>query len=224
MPVLLDGKPGTGKTAFAKALAEVLKVPFYGINLGGTSAGFVLKGSASQWGSSREGQILSALATSTCANPVLLLDEIDKATGDKQYNVEPVLLELLEPATARRFTDEFAPLTFNAAHGIYIGTSNNTAKLSRPLLSRFEVISIPPPDQDQRLLIAKNMVEQQFSNLEFDEDALWVLAGRASNLRTLQRLIRKVVASYVTHRCRDSASASPPGRVTVFHAEQICHL
>lgn len=245
-PVLLNGAAGVGKTAFAKALAKILGVPYYFQNLGGTSAGFILNGSSAQWGSSKEGLLVKSFAQSYCANPLFLIDEIDKNEKGNRYPVEPVLLELLEPETSSSMTDEYANLKYNAAHGIYIATCNDLSAISKPLLSRFEVFTIASPEKRQRVEIARNMAKSIYPELEFDEDALIYLARVDINLRAMSRLIRKVVAAYAVHQkadkyLRDSQgsmnsqnlissvgepkrdsnteSNSKTNRVTIFHAQ-----
>lgn len=202
-PVLLNGAAGVGKTAFAKALAKILGVPYHFQNLGGTSAGFVLNGSSAQWGSSKEGLLVKSFAQSYCANPLFLIDEIDKNEKAERYPVEPVLLELLEPETSCSMTDEYANLKYNASHGIYIATCNDLSAISKPLLSRFEVFNIASPEKRQRVEIARNMAKSIYPELEFDEDALIYLARVDVNLRAMSRLIRKVVSVYAVHQKAD---------------------
>lgn len=234
-PVLLNGSAGVGKTAFAKALSKVLCVPFFFQNLGGTSAGFVLNGSSSQWGNSKEGLLLKNFAESFSANSVYLLDEIEKSSPDARYPIEPILLQLLEPETSRSMVDEYANLSYNASHGIYIATCNDVSALSLPLQSRFEIFNIQLPSMKQRRAIARNMAQSSYPDLQFDEEALHYIARVDVNLRAMDRLIRKVVSVYSAQLSRNQSATGEPdsrnwpnielqvkagdNRVTVFHVQ-----
>ena len=96
-PLNLNGPKGTGKSAFAKALAEALNTRYDYVNIASTSMGGVLTGISNKWGNGQAGLIFSSLARSETASPLILLDEIDKADRNSQFPVEGALLALLEP-------------------------------------------------------------------------------------------------------------------------------
>ena len=106
------------------------------------------------WGTGRTGQIFNLLTESQCANPIIMLDEIDKSRGNYNAPVEPVLLSLLEPESATCFKDEAISLPINTSHIIWIATANYVDQISGPLLSRFTVINIQQssPEQSKQII------------------------------------------------------------------------
>jgi ATP-dependent Lon protease len=148
-PMLLLGEAGLGKTLFASQCADFLKLPYFELSLTTVTANFALSGGSLQWGEGSPGFIIKSLAESKTANPIFLLDEIDKAGGDSRYSVISVFFSLLEYHTASRFKDEAIPLELDASNVIWIATANEASKISQPILSRMKVFHIkqPPPEE-----------------------------------------------------------------------------
>jgi ATP-dependent Lon protease len=94
-PILLFGKGGVGKTALARALAEALGLPLTEIALGGVSSGFVLAGLDVGYSTGKPGRLFETLGLGEFANPVVVLDELDKASAETRYPVTPILYTLL---------------------------------------------------------------------------------------------------------------------------------
>lgn len=156
-PILLQGPPGVGKTRFAMKLAEVLKVEFHEIAFATTTASFVLKGSNLQWGEGQTGRIFEILADCEHLNPLILLDEVDKAIKSN-YPPINVLYELLEPSQSVRFQDEaLFPLTLNASHIMFILTANEPERIPEAILSRCRVFDIPIPGKNDIRDIAQSV-------------------------------------------------------------------
>ena len=154
-PLLLAGPPGSGKTAFALDLAKALGVPSRLVNSASLTHSFVLGGIDAVWGSAKEGMILNVLLEGV-GNPVMVVDEIDKAGkslsgSSNSPSIENFLLNVLEPVTARKYADEF----LSAAHPVdaskvqWVFTANDLTGLSKPLLSRLTVISVREPAQEE---------------------------------------------------------------------------
>lgn len=156
-PILLLGDAGVGKTALASQLAATLGTGFEEIALPGTSAGFTISGMSSGWAGGKAGRIFQTLAWGGTANPIVLLDEIDKAGGDYRFDVGNSLLPLLERHSASRFIDEFIELPIDASRILWIATANDLASISRPLLSRMQVFHVSAPDPEQGRRIARSV-------------------------------------------------------------------
>ncbi|OXH83861.1 AAA family ATPase, partial [Burkholderia multivorans] len=91
-------------------------------------------------------KVFDALVNGSYANPVIAVDEIDKAGADAQYDPLGALYALLEHDTARAFVDEFAEVPIDAGNVIWIATANDAHAIPEPLLNRMNVYEIAPPD------------------------------------------------------------------------------
>ena len=107
MPILLLGDPGVGKTHFGKRLADTVGTEFEFISMNALSAGFVITGSSATWKGAKCGKVAERLVRGRFANPVVMLDEVEKASGSTQSDPLAALYQLLEPETSRNFRDEF---------------------------------------------------------------------------------------------------------------------
>jgi ATP-dependent Lon protease len=155
MPMLLLGEPGIGKTHFAKQLARLLGTSCHYVAMSSLTAGWILSGASSQWRNAKPGKVFDALVNGSYANPVMTVDEIDKATGDAQYDPLGALYALLEHDTAGAFIDEFAEVPINAGNVVWIATANDARSIPEPLLNRMNVYEIPTPDRDGARRIAQ---------------------------------------------------------------------
>jgi len=161
-PILLRGEPGTGKTYFAQMLAQALGTPFFERDLSISTEAFVLSGMDSGWKNSRPGLVFEAVVRSAAANPLILLNEVDKAAVSGTHN-SPIapMYSLLEPTSARAFVDEFASIPVDASHVLWVLTAND-GHIPEPILSRLEVFDIKPPTPEQCRLIAESVWEAIF--------------------------------------------------------------
>jgi ATP-dependent Lon protease len=145
-PMLLLGDPGIGKTHFARKVAELLGTGFGFVPMSSLTAGWVLSGASSQWKNARPGKVFDTFVNGDYANPVIVVDELDKASGDGQYDPLGALYELLEVKTATRFVDEFAELPIDASGAVWLATANDATRIPEPLLDRLTVYQIGAPD------------------------------------------------------------------------------
>jgi ATP-dependent Lon protease len=156
-PILLLGQPGIGKTHFAKKLADLLGTGMTLAPMSSMTAGWLLSGASSQWKGAKPGKVFEALVEGEYANPVIVLDEIDKAASDAQYDPLGALYSLLEHDTARAFTDEFAEVAVDASQVIWITTANDERSIPEPLLNRMNVFEVQAPSPEAARQIARNL-------------------------------------------------------------------
>src|SRR3954470_13050456 len=145
-PMLLLGDPGIGKTHFARRLSELLGTGFGFVPMSSLTAGWVLSGASSQWKNAKPGKVFDTFLNGDYANPVIVVDELDKTSSDGQYDPLGALYELLEVQTATRFIDEFVELPIDASGAVWLATANDAARIPQPLLSRLSIYEIEPPD------------------------------------------------------------------------------
>ncbi|WP_151636480.1 AAA family ATPase [Noviherbaspirillum aerium] len=169
MPVLLLGDPGVGKTHFGKRLAAVLGTEFEFISMNALSAGFVITGSSSTWKGAKCGKVAERLVRGKFANPVVLLDEVEKATGSTQSDPMAALYQLLEPETSRAFHDEFIDVDLDASQVFWVLTANSLDGIPEALLSRMAVYEVPSPTAEQSAVIAQRVYEGLLKELRLKD-------------------------------------------------------
>ena len=203
-PLLLVGPPGVGKSYFCGRLAEVLQSGSKWISMDQPSAGSQLRGLDRAWGNSMHGALYELLALGKTANPMVVLDEIDKSAR-KLYSqeVDPLaqLYSALEPETARRLADISLDVELDASQVVYIATANALKTLDSALLSRFEVVMIGLPMPSERRGCAERVATAVLSRLGVlcqvgvSPGAVAVLAQFAP--RVIRRAVEKAVAAAV---------------------------
>jgi len=157
-PIVLVGEPGIGKTVAANLIAELLQLPFKVIDMASAQTNSVLAGSDSFWSNAHEGSVFETLAYQALANPIILLDELDKAIEDPRANSISALYQLLEPSSARAFQDlSVREISINASHINWIACANSLEHIPQPILSRMTILKIPAPTSRQIRVIAANL-------------------------------------------------------------------
>jgi ATP-dependent Lon protease len=159
-PMLLLGAPGIGKTHFARKIAQLLGTGFGFVPMSSLTAGWVLSGASSQWKNAKPGKVFDTFLNGDYANPVIVVDELDKASGDGQYDPLGALYELLEVNTATRFVDEFVEVPIDASGAVWLATANDASLVPEPLLNRLSVYEIEAPDAEGSARIAATIYSE----------------------------------------------------------------
>lgn len=212
--LLLVGLQGVGKTTLAYSVAETLGRKFERIAMGGIGSTIELRGKGKSLPESEPGQIVKSLIRTGVKNPLILLDEIDKASGEQglRMDIMAILLEILDPKQNVAFRDHYVDYPIDLSNVLFICSANTTGTLSAALMDRMEIIKMPSYSDQEKVVIAKNYLLPQIlvksglkpDELEIDPD-LWpgivrpfgYDSGIRSLGRTLESICRKVAREIV---------------------------
>lgn len=159
-PLLLDGPAGIGKSHLARKLSKLLGVPSMVVEATNENASFGVVGSQRSWGNSAPGRLINFILTEGVANPIIVLDELEKA-GDvraskgQSFSLTEALLPMLEPLSAARWTCPYFEVPFDMRWVGWVMTTNNFRLLPDPLLSRCPPIRLSAPTIDQLKAFAR---------------------------------------------------------------------
>lgn len=158
-PMLLAGEAGVGKTHFVQALAKALSTTIHIQQLDSDITSSFLMGSDRKWGNSQHGMLFENVVLGQHANPVIVLDELDKSQRNLSYG-SPLtsLYSVLEPLSARCVRDISLMFSFDASQVTWIATANNALLLDQPLRSRFREFHIMPPSASDCLALAAEVM------------------------------------------------------------------
>ena len=154
-PIHLSGPPGVGKTHYAIDVARALGAPIRIQSMENAQSPALWLGTERHWATASHGIVFEQIVNGPVANPIFLVDEIDKASQEGRYNPQAALHSLLEPVTACAVRDAGLDITFDASLAIYIATSNDPSRMSDSLRTRFREFVILPPRGEQALRAAQ---------------------------------------------------------------------
>lgn len=157
-PILLVGPPGIGKTHFARSLAKAIQTETHFISMAGMSANFELSGVAPSYQEAQPGKIAKHLIQGKFANPVIIIDEIDKATSGN-YNPLAPFHDLLERESAKTFSDRYYDLSFDTSKVIWVITANDIHNIPESLQSRMRIFHIQPPSKSESRIIIQSILQ-----------------------------------------------------------------
>ncbi len=217
------GPPGVGKTSIARSIARALNKKYVRIALGGVRDEADIRGHRKTYVGSMPGRIVNGLKLAGSANPVILLDEIDKLTRDAHGDPASALLEVLDSEQNKSFRDHFLELPLDLSRCMFITTANSVDTIPPALLDRLEVIHMESYSEKEKLSIAFNhLIPKQLKhhgltkrNLTFTENGVKRLINaytKEAGVRNLEREIANV--------CRKVAMLEVSGKAKSYIADE----
>lgn len=222
--ILFVGPPGVGKTSLGKAIAEAVGRPFFRFSVGGMRDEAEIKGHRRTYIGAMPGKIVQALKRVEVANPVIMIDEVDKIGSDFRGDPASALLEVLDPEQNSDFMDHYLDIRFDLSQVLFLLTANQLDTVPRPLLDRAEIIRLPGYMASEKVEIArKHLWPNQLKEHAMDRSEVTLTKGvfkhlvedyaREPGVRRLEGLLKKMLRKVARKVAEGSVDA--PVRIGV---------
>ncbi|MBR4201919.1 MAG: endopeptidase La [Oscillospiraceae bacterium] len=198
--ICLVGPPGVGKTSIAQSVAKALGRNYARVSLGGVRDEAEIRGHRKTYVGAMPGRVIEAMRQAKSMNPLILLDEIDKLSGDYKGDPASALLEVLDSAQNHSFRDHFVEVPFDLSQVMFLTTANNADLIPAPLYDRMDVIELNSYTREEKFHIAKeHLIKKQLkanglkaTQFKLTDAAIYDLIDfytREAGVRTLERRI-----------------------------------
>jgi len=206
------GPPGVGKTSLGKSIAEAMGRKYVRMSLGGVHDESEIRGHRKTYIGAMPGRVVQNLKKAEAANPVFILDEIDKLGRSNHGDPSSALLEVLDPEQNSAFYDNYVETEMDLSKVMFIATANNLADIQAPLRDRMELIEVNGYTIEEKIEIAKqHLLPKQIEahgltkkDISLDKKVLEKLVEEYTNESGVRGL-EKMVAKLVRNRARQIA-------------------
>ena len=222
--ICLVGPPGVGKTSIVRSVAKSMGRKYVRLSLGGVSDEAEIRGHRKTYVGAMPGRIVNALITAKTANPIILLDEIDKLGRDYKGDPASAMLEVLDPEQNFSFRDNFMEFPIDLSKVLFITTANDVSTIPQPLYDRMEVIELTSYTPEEKFIIAKNhLIRKQTlmhglsgRNIRWNDDAVRFIIESYTREAGVRRLEQTIGA--ICRKCVVRLTDSETKRITVTKA------
>ncbi|KAK1414688.1 hypothetical protein QVD17_30438 [Tagetes erecta] len=220
--ICLSGPPGVGKTSIGRSIARALNRNFYRFSVGGLSDVAEIKGHRRTYIGAMPGKMVQCLKSVGTANPLVLIDEIDKLGRGHAGDPASAMLELLDPEQNANFLDHYLDVPIDLSKVLFVCTANVVETIPGPLLDRMEIIPIAGYITDEKMHIARDYLEKSTRDacgvkpeqVDLTDAALLSLIEnycREAGVRNLQKQIEKIYRKIALQLVRQGAQNESSG-------------